>query len=65
MGSHARLLLPLVDFADGEFGQVVVVEVNFAGGALKDQLLALPTIEAIEFLKLEPEDTNAILHVTC
>jgi hypothetical protein len=29
------------------------------------ELLALPTIEAIEALKDNPEDTNAVLHVTC
>ena len=29
------------------------------------KLLALPTIEAIEALKDNPEDTNAVLHVTC
>ncbi len=31
----------------------------------KIKLLVLPTIEAIEVLKREPKDTNAILHVTC
>jgi hypothetical protein len=29
------------------------------------ELLILPTSEAIELLKKNPEDTNAILHVTC
>ena len=29
------------------------------------ELLVLPTIEAIERLRQEPDDTNAILHVTC
>jgi hypothetical protein len=29
------------------------------------ELLAMPTIEAIEALKDNPEDTNAVLHVTC
>jgi hypothetical protein len=29
------------------------------------KLLVLPTIEAIEALEENPEDTNAILHVTC
>jgi hypothetical protein len=29
------------------------------------QLLMLPTAEAIEELREHPEDTNAILHVTC
>jgi hypothetical protein len=31
----------------------------------KIELLILPTSEAIELLKKNPEDTNAILHVTC
>ncbi len=31
----------------------------------KVKLLILPTCEAIEVLKKDPEDTNAILHVTC
>lgn len=29
------------------------------------EILALPTIEAIEALRMSTEDTNAILHVTC
>ena len=31
----------------------------------KIKLLVLPAIEAIELLKRNPKDTNAILHVTC
>ena len=31
----------------------------------KIELLILPTGEAIELLQKNPEDTNAILHVTC
>lgn len=31
----------------------------------KIELVVLPTTEAIELLKREPEATNAILHVTC
>ena len=31
----------------------------------KVQLVVLPTAEAVELLKREPEATNAILHVTC
>jgi hypothetical protein len=31
----------------------------------KIELLILPTSEAIEVLKKNPEGTNAILHVTC
>jgi hypothetical protein len=29
------------------------------------KLLVLPTVEAIMALEEDPEDTNAILHVTC
>jgi hypothetical protein len=29
------------------------------------ELLILPTAQAIEALRMESEDTNAILHVTC
>jgi hypothetical protein len=31
----------------------------------KITLLVLPTTEAIEELKKHPDETNAILHVTC
>ena len=31
----------------------------------KIKLLILTTVEAIEALKESPDDTNAILHVTC
>jgi len=31
----------------------------------KIKLLILPTVEAIEVLNRNPNDTNAILHVTC
>jgi hypothetical protein len=31
----------------------------------KIALLVLPTAEAIETLKAHPDETNAILHVTC
>jgi hypothetical protein len=31
----------------------------------KIKLLILPTTEAIEVLKGNPKETNAILHVTC
>jgi hypothetical protein len=29
------------------------------------ELIILPTAKAIDLLKKEPADTNAILHVTC
>jgi hypothetical protein len=31
----------------------------------KIELLVLPTAKAIEALKKSPDETNAILHVTC
>jgi hypothetical protein len=31
----------------------------------KVSLLILPTAKAIEFLQDDPEETNAVLHVTC
>ena len=31
----------------------------------KIELLVVPTVDAIETLKKNPDDTNAILHVTC
>jgi hypothetical protein len=31
----------------------------------KVKLMIVPTVEAIQMLKNEPENTNAILHVTC
>jgi hypothetical protein len=31
----------------------------------KVELLIVPTAEAIEILKQQPKNTNAILHVTC
>ena len=34
-------------------------------GEIRNKLLVLPTTEAIEALKQNPKDTNAILHVTC
>ena len=43
----------------------VMPEVQREAERYKVKLLILPTIKAIEFLKQEPEDTNAILHVTC
>jgi len=43
----------------------VMQEVRREAERHKIKLLVLPTIEAIEVLKREPRDTNAILHVTC
>jgi hypothetical protein len=43
----------------------VMDEVKKEAQRRKIDLLILPTSEAIEVLKKNPEDTNAILHVTC
>jgi hypothetical protein len=40
-------------------------EVEREAGRHNIKLLVLPTTEAIEVLRREPKDTNAILHVTC
>jgi hypothetical protein len=43
----------------------VMAEVKREAKRRKIKLLILPTAEAIEELKQKPEETNAILHVTC
>lgn len=43
----------------------VMDEVNKEAQRRKIELVILPTGEAIEVLKRNPENTNAILHVTC
>jgi hypothetical protein len=43
----------------------VMQEVRREAERHKIKLCVLPTIEAIELLKREPIDTNAVLHVTC
>lgn len=43
----------------------VMDEVKLEAKRRKVSLLIRPTAEAIEVLKRLPEDTNAILHVTC
>jgi hypothetical protein len=40
-------------------------EVQREAERYKVKLLILPTLKAIEVLGQNPEDTNAILHVTC
>src|SRR5512143_3075459 len=53
VGTGAHGALPVLD----EVGQEAV---------RRDvELLILPTTEAIEALRMDSEDTNAILHVTC
>lgn len=46
-------------------GLPVMEEVKRQAKKHKVELLVLPTVEAIEALKQDCEDTNAILHVTC
>ena len=43
----------------------VMEEVKEEANRRKIKLFVLPTIEAIEELKQNPDGTNAILHVTC
>ena len=43
----------------------VMDEVRREAGRREVQLLTVPTSEAIRALQAEPEETNAILHVTC
>jgi hypothetical protein len=50
----------------GAYGGLPVMdEVKREARARMIELIALPTVEAIEALKEHPEDTNAVLHVTC
>ena len=50
----------------GNYGSLPVMdEVKLEARRRKIDLLILPTEEAIETLAKKPEDTNAILHVTC
>jgi hypothetical protein len=43
----------------------VMSEVKLEAKRRKVELLILPTAKAIEVLNKQPEETNAILHVTC
>src|SRR5262249_29803963 len=43
----------------------VMEEVKHEAKRRKIELLILPTAKAIEVLKQHPDETNAILHVTC
>ena len=50
----------------GNYGSLPVMdEVKREARRRKIQLLIIPTDDAIETLSKEPEDTNAILHITC
>jgi hypothetical protein len=49
----------------GSGGLPVMNEVEVEAKRRKVELRIVPTAEAIEVLKQQPKDTNAILHVTC
>ena len=50
----------------GAYGRLPVMqEVKSEALPPKIKLLVVPTAEAIEVLKQQPKETNAILHVTC
>ena len=50
----------------GAYGRMPVMEeVEREARRHKVKLLILPTMQAIEILQGKPEDTNAILHLTC
>jgi hypothetical protein len=50
----------------GNYGSLPVMdEVKREAGRRKVELLIIPTDEAIDVFLKHPEDTNAILHVTC
>ncbi len=50
----------------GAYGRLPVMkEVQREAERHRVKLLILPTIQAIEVLQRDPDDTNAILHVTC
>ncbi len=50
----------------GAYGRLPVMkEVQREAERHRVKLLILPTIQAIEALQQAPDDTNAILHVTC
>jgi hypothetical protein len=50
----------------GAYGSLPVMdEVQREAKRRKVRLIILPTAEAIEKLNIGPEETNAILHITC
>jgi len=50
----------------GAYGRLPVMqEVKSEALRHRIKLLVVPTAEAIEVLKQQPKETNAILHVTC
>ncbi len=58
--------MPQLVIGTGAFGRLPVMEdVKREAKRHKVKLLILPTIKAIEVLRQELKETNAILHVTC
>jgi hypothetical protein len=50
----------------GAYGKLPIMEeLKREAQRRKIELVILPTVDAIEVLKKDPEVTNAILHVTC
>jgi hypothetical protein len=50
----------------GAYGNLPVMEdVKLAAAQRKIKLLILPTAEALKVLEQDPDETNAVLHVTC
>ncbi len=50
----------------GAYGNLPVMEeVQRDAARRKVELLIIPTAQAVEVLKQQPDETNAILHVTC
>ncbi|MCI0412346.1 MTH938/NDUFAF3 family protein [bacterium] len=50
----------------GAYGRLPVMEeVKREAGRRNIELRILPTLKAIEILKNQSDDTNAILHITC
>ncbi len=50
----------------GAYGRLPVMkEVQREAKRREIELLILPTLQAMDVLKHDPEETNAILHVTC
>lgn len=43
----------------------VMKEVTLEAERRKIELLIFPTAQAMEFLNQQPEETNAVLHITC
>jgi hypothetical protein len=57
--------MPPVVVGTGEGALPVMDEVKREAKRRKIELMILPTVEAIEEIKRQPDKTNAILHLTC